>query len=136
MVTPLNEYQLRWLQLPCMFFHMTDSNEPVQPPQACVQSIYLLNLTSKSLPSSRTTNKRNAQTAKKLLQEEADWRLHSICLKKPNIHAFKPIEKQYYHNITNFWLWCLGKLLLRSLQRYEVMKEKTNYASLCLSQLA
>ena len=57
---------------------MTDSNEPVQPAQACLQSIYLLNLTSKLLPSSRTTNKRNAQTAKKLLQEEADWRLHAM----------------------------------------------------------
>ena len=61
-----------------MFFHSTDSNEPVQPPQDCLQSIYLLNLTSKSLPSSRATNKRKAQTAKNLLQEEADWRLHAM----------------------------------------------------------
>ena len=61
-----------------MFFRTTDSNEPVQPPQDCLQSICLLNLTSKSLPSSRATNKHNAQTAKNLLQEEADWRLHAM----------------------------------------------------------
>ena len=56
-----------------MFFHTTDSNEPVQPPQDCLQSIYLLNLTSKSLPSSRNTDKRNSQKAKKLLQEEPQY---------------------------------------------------------------
>ena len=61
-----------------MFFHTTDSNEPVQPPQACLQSMSLVNFTCKSLPSSRTTNKRYAQKAKYLLQEEADWRLHAM----------------------------------------------------------
>ena len=58
-----------------MFFHTTDSNEPVQPPQACLQK------------------------AKYLLQEEADWRLHAMPeeAQYTRIQAhLKPIFFQHY----------------------------------------
>ena len=72
-----------------MFFHSTDSNEPVQPPQDCLQSIYLLNLTSHFQVPGLPINAKPKQ--QKICYRKKPTGDCMLSLKKPNIHAFKPI---------------------------------------------
>ena len=92
-------------------------------------------MTSKLLPSSTTTNKHNAQTAKNLLQDEADWGLHPMLEAAQYTYIktdLKIIFSQHYKFLAMFsWKVTVEEPLSRA-----GGNERKNKPSLRLSQIA